>query len=64
MDEVSTDGMPPRHITPINAEGIVLKEEVILPFIVNQTVGIVGPVGLRCEMELRTIRFLISRLNH
>ena len=64
VDEVSTDRMPPCHVAPINAEWVVLKEEMILAFIVNQTVRIVGPVGFGCEVELRTIRFFISRLDH
>ena len=54
------DGVSPRHVPPGIAEGVVLIEEVILPFVVDQPVGIVHPVAGGCEVELWPVRLLVD----
>ena len=64
VDEVRADSVSPGHVAPIDAEWVVLEEKMELAFVMDQAVRIVGPVGFRSKVELWTIRFLVSRLNH
>ena len=47
-----TDGMPPSHVAPDVAEGIVLKKHVVNTIVINQTIGIIDPAGPGGEMKL------------
>ena len=53
MHEIAADGVAPAHVAPRVAEGVVLEEEVVFAFEVDEAVGIVGPVAGRGEMVLR-----------
>lgn len=59
MQQIRTDGVSPAHVTPLIAEGIELKEEVVFPVKVDEAVGIVRPVLARREMYLRTIGLVV-----
>jgi hypothetical protein len=60
MDQVRADGVPPGHVAPLPAKGIVLVEQVILAIVVQQPMWIVIPAALGREMELGTKFFLIE----
>jgi len=62
MNQVSADGMPPVHGSPYIAIGIVLVEEVVLPFIEDHAIGIVRPHGIGAKMELGTVLFGVAEL--
>lgn len=44
---------------PDIGEGIVLKEQMVVAEGEDKAAGIVGPIRLRREMELRTVAFVI-----
>ena len=60
MQEIRARGVTPGHISPTCRERIVLEEEMIFPFVVNEPVGVVCPTDLRRKMELRTVFLIIS----
>jgi hypothetical protein len=62
MEEVFTDGMPPAHMSPGIAKGVVLEEQVIFVIEVDQAVRIVGPVMFRGKMNLWPELFVPQRL--
>ena len=63
VKQVSTDGMSPTHVSPFVAQGVELKEEVILTVEEDEPVGIVSPVLAWREVYLRTVRLLITNLS-
>jgi hypothetical protein len=46
-------------VTPLIAEGIELKEEVVFPVKIDEAVGIIRPILARREMYLRTIGLVV-----
>jgi hypothetical protein len=64
VKEIRTEGVSPGHVPPVDTLRIVLEEKVIFPGIINQAIGVVGPVLHGCEMELWTIGFLIEFVHH
>jgi hypothetical protein len=60
VEEILAYRVPPAHVAPSVAEGVVLKEEVILAFEVDEAVRIVSPVFLRREMDAGAVRLFIS----
>ncbi len=60
MYQVFADGVCPGHIAPVDAGWIVLEEKVVLALVINEAVGVVGPVYARGEMELRAILFIVE----
>ena len=49
--QVLLTAWPQAHVSPLIPERIVLIEEVILTFVIHQTIGIIGPV-FGTEVEL------------
>ena len=60
VEEVGADGVPPTHVAPEIAEGVVLVEDVPFAVVIDEAVGVVGPVGLRSEVELRAEGFVVG----
>lgn len=60
MHEVGTDGVAPTHVAPFVAERIVLEEEMVFAFEIDEPIRIVGPVPARREMKLRPERLIVS----
>ena len=60
MKEIRTRSVPPGHISPACRERIMLEEEMIFSFVINEPVGVVCPTDLRRKMELRTVFLIIS----
>src|SRR6202020_1413144 len=61
MQQVFANRMAPAHMPPLIAKGVVLEEQVILPMEVHQAVRIIGPIVLRREVYLWSIRLVVSR---
>ena len=61
MNQIRTHGVPPTHVAPFVAKGIVLIEEMVLAFVVDQSIGIIHPVLGWGEMELRPVRLVVRR---
>ena len=53
VDQVLGDGVPPGHVAPVRAFGVVLVEHVVLAVVVDEPVGVVHPVLLRGVVGLR-----------
>ena len=51
MDQIPAYRVTPAHVTPLIAKRIVLVEEMIFAVEPDQAVRVVGPVGLRGEVE-------------
>ena len=51
--------MPPRHIAPDIVLRIMLKEEVIFAFVIDQPIWVIHPVAIWCEVKLWAI-FLVA----
>ena len=62
VEQVGADGVAPGHVAPVDAEWVVLEEQVVLAVVVDQPVGIVGPAASRREMELRAERLVVRAL--
>src|SRR5580765_3904657 len=62
VEQVAAGGVPPAHVSPLIAAGVVLKEQVVLSVEVNQAVGIVRPGLQGRKVHLRTIALLIGGL--
>ena len=58
--EISTCCMSPRHVAPDIGLWIVLKEEVIFAFVIDQPIWIIHPVAIWCEVKLWAI-FLVTK---
>src|SRR6516164_8909914 len=54
-DEVTADDVPPAHVSPIDAERIVLIKKVIFTLVINETIGIVHPIPGGSKMKLGAI---------
>ena len=52
VNEVATHSVTPAHVPPFVAERIVLKKDVPLPVVEDQSVRVIHPVPLGREMEL------------
>jgi membrane-associated protein len=52
--------MSPRHVAPDIGLWIVLKEEVIFAFVIDQPIWIIHPVAIWCEVKLWAI-FLVTK---
>lgn len=63
MEQISTDGMSPAHVSPFAAHGVELKEEVVLTVKEDEPIGIVSPVLTWREVYLRTIGLPITALS-
>ena len=61
-DEIPAHRMPPVHVAPAPAVGIVLKEEVVLPFKEHEAIGIVVPAAARGEVKLPAERLGVERI--
>ena len=57
-DQMIRRGVTPRHVPPLAAERVVLKEDVITLAVVNQPVGVVHPMFTRREMKPRSQRMV------
>ena len=53
VEQIGADGVAPAHVAPGVALGIVLVKEVVLAVEPDEAVRVIGPVGLRGEVELR-----------
>ena len=53
VHEIRTDGMRPVHVSPNRSAGIVLEEHMVLAPKEARCAGIVLPVSLGQQMELR-----------
>src|ERR1700687_3314252 len=62
MHHVRADGVAPAHVSPHISLRVVLVEEMVFPFVINQPIGIVHEVLGRCEMKLWPPRFVVSAL--
>jgi len=62
MDQVFAYSMPPMHISPVALIRIMLIKQMILAFIINQTVRVVIPSPALSIMYLRTIRLFIKTI--
>lgn len=51
--------MAPTHMAPFCSERIVLVEEVVLAFVVDETVRVISPVLRRREMKLKAVRLVV-----
>ena len=60
MNEVVAHRMAPGHVAPLDAVGIVLKEEVILAAEEDEPIGVVEPVAASAEMELRAEQLVVG----
>ncbi len=60
VEQILAYRVPPAHVAPDVAEGVVLKEEMILAFEVDEAVRIVSPVFFRREVELGAVRLFVS----
>ena len=58
--EISTRCMSPRHIAPDIGLRIMLKEEVVFAFVIEQAVWVIHPVAIWCEVKLWAI-FLVTK---
>jgi hypothetical protein len=47
--------MSPGHISPENARGVMLVEKMVFTLIKKESIGIVDPILLRCEMKGRAV---------
>ena len=63
MHQIITDGMTPVNQIVIGGLGVVLVEEVILAFPLNQAAGIVHPVGRGRKEVPRTAGILVLVLS-
>lgn len=54
--------MPPRHIAPDICLRIMLKEEVIFAFVIDQAIGVIHPIAIWCEVKLWAI-FLVAKFS-
>jgi hypothetical protein len=63
MKQVSTDGMSPAHVPPFAADGVELKEEMVLTVKEDEPIGIVSSVLTWREVYLRTIGLPITALS-
>ena len=52
VDEIPAYRMPPVHVAPAPAVGIVLEEEVVFPCKEDEAVGVVVPAAARGEVKL------------
>ena len=52
VDEIPAHRMPPVHVAPAPAVGIVLEEEVVFPCKEDEAVGVVVPAAARGEVKL------------
>jgi hypothetical protein len=59
VHQIGTDRVTPCYVTPFDAPGVMLKEEMILALVVNQPVWIIHPVFFRRKMKLRPILFVV-----
>ena len=62
MYQVLADCMAPVHVLPVSFERIMLVEQVILTFIINQSIRVIDPTSPGSKVELRTILFLIQTI--
>ena len=62
VHEVGAHGVRPMHVLPFALKRVVLVEQMILAFIINESVGVVYPSASRREMILRTVFLLIHIL--
>ena len=53
MEQIGTNGMPPTHVPPGIAEGIVLIKEMVFALVIDKAIGIICPIVRRREMILR-----------
>jgi len=60
VQEVTAYSVPPTHVPPLIAEGVVLKEEVVLTVKVDEAIRIVRPMCSWREMDLGTITFSVD----
>src|SRR5947208_16636600 len=60
MQQVSAYGMSPAHVAPFVAERIILKEEMVFAFEVDQTVRIIRPVLTRRKVVLRPVGLIVT----
>src|SRR5271168_2328742 len=60
VDQIGTHRMSPTHVAPNIAERVVLVKEMILAFVEDQAVGIVGPIFRGAEVVLRTERLIVA----
>ena len=60
VHQIGADRMAPGHVAPVDPFRVVLEEQVVFAVVMDQAVRVVGPVGLRREMKLRPVRFLIQ----
>ena len=59
VQQVRTRGVPPAHVAPTIALGIVLIEQMVGAIGINKPIGVVNPVALRGVMHLRAILFVV-----
>src|SRR5262245_23042530 len=64
MHQVRADGMPPGHVAPVDAEGVVLKEQVVLALVEHQSIGVIGPILAWREVKLWPVCFVIELSGH
>ncbi len=60
MQQVGAHGMPPVHVAPIPAVGVVLIEQVIFTVIIDQAVRVVDPPPHRGEVHTWPVPFAIN----
>jgi hypothetical protein len=58
VEQVAADGVPPAHVPPFIAFGVVLVEEVILAIEEDQPVRVVHEVLRGCEVKTRAKRLV------
>ena len=51
MQQIITDGMAPMHRPPLPGKGMILIEQMILPFVPAESIGVVHPAHQRRQME-------------
>ena len=61
MQQVLADGVPPAHVAPRDTKWIVLVEQMVLAFVVDEPIGVVHPVHGRREVILRPITLDVRR---
>jgi len=59
VQQVRAYGVAPTHVSPLIAEGVVLKEEVIFAVKEDEAVGVVGPMLARREVHLGTVGLVV-----
>ena len=62
MYQIAADSMPPRHVAPLGAKWVVLKEQMIDAVTIDQAVRIIQPAASGCEVKLRTKRLVIGNI--